>query len=133
MLCPRKPGSAASRQTIAPTNGSLFTAVQLIDQNHLPRSRKMRLLFSTENVPEVIMRLNEYEHELQRDLQSVASDLRWSAVDLKRIAEQLRKSGNEADAQSVLRSCEVLQSDEERLQLYAREVKARAISRTKIH
>ena len=32
------------------------------------------------------MRLNEYEHELQRDLQSVASDLRWSAVDLKRIA-----------------------------------------------
>lgn len=94
---------------------------------------KMRLLFSTENVLEVIMRLNEYEHELQRDLQSVASDLRWSAVDLKRIAEQLRKSGNEADAQTVLRSCEVLQSDEERLQLYAKEVKARAISRTKVH
>jgi hypothetical protein len=33
----------------------------------------------------------------------------------------------------VLRSCEVLQSDEERLQLYAKEVKARAISRTKVH
>jgi two-component sensor histidine kinase len=93
----------------------------------------MLLLFCTENVPEVIMRLNEYEHELQRDLQSVASDLRWSAVDLKRIAELLRKTGNEADAQSVLRSCEVLQSDEERLQLYAREVKACAFSRTKIH
>jgi tRNA G26 N,N-dimethylase Trm1 len=93
----------------------------------------MRLVFSTENVLEMIMRLNEYEHELQRDLQSVASDLRWSAVDLKRIAEQLRQSGNEADAQTVLRSCEVLQSDEERLQLYAKEVKARAISRTKVH
>jgi hypothetical protein len=93
----------------------------------------MRLLFSTENVLEMIMRLNEYEHELQRDLQSVASDLRWSAVDLKRIADQLRKSGNEADAQAVLRSCEVLQSDEERLQHYAKEVKARAISRIKVH
>ena len=79
------------------------------------------------------MRLNEYEHELQRDLQSVASDLRWSAVDLKRIAEQLRKSGNEADAQTVLRSCEILQSDEERLQIYAMEVKARTISRIKVH
>jgi hypothetical protein len=79
------------------------------------------------------MRLNEHEHELQRDLQSVASDLRWSAVDLKRIAEQLRKGGNEADAQAVLRSCEILQSDEERLQLYANEVKARTISRTKTH
>ncbi|EJZ58843.1 MULTISPECIES: hypothetical protein [Pseudomonas] len=79
------------------------------------------------------MRLNEYEHELQRDLQAVASDLRWSAVDLKRIAEQLRKNGNEADAQAVLRSCEVLQSDEERLQSYAKEVKTRSISRTKVH
>jgi hypothetical protein len=113
--------------------GQFFTSVEPDDGRALPRRRKMRLLFSTENVLEVIMRLNEYEHELQRDLQSVASDLRWSAVDLKRIAEQLRKSGNEADAQTVLRSCEVLQSDEERLQLYAKEVKARAISRTKVH
>jgi hypothetical protein len=110
-----------------------FTSIQSEDGQALPQPRKMRLLFSTENVLEMIMRLNEYEHELQRDLQSVASDLRWSAVDLKRIAEQLRKSGNEADAQTVLRSCEVLQSDEERLQLYAKEVKARAISRTKVH
>jgi hypothetical protein len=113
--------------------GQFFTTAQPNDRQALHRWRKMRLLFSTENVLEVIMRLNEYEHELQRDLQSVASDLRWSAVDLKRIAEQLRKSGNEADAQTVLRSCEVLQSDEERLQLYAKEVKARAISRTKVH
>jgi tRNA G26 N,N-dimethylase Trm1 len=110
-----------------------FTSIQSEDGQALRQPRKMRLLFSTENVLEMIMRLNEYEHELQRDLQSVASDLRWSAVDLKRIAEQLRKSGNEADAQTVLRSCEVLQSDEERLQLYAKEVKARAISRTKVH
>jgi hypothetical protein len=115
------------------TIGQFFTSIQSEDGQALRQPRKMRLLFSTENVLEMIMRLNEYEHELQRDLQSVASDLRWSAVDLKRIAEQLRKSGNEADAQTVLRSCEVLQSDEERLQLYAKEVKARAISRTKVH
>ena len=79
------------------------------------------------------MRLNEYEHELQRDLQSVASDLRWSAVELLRLADQLKLSGNDVDAQAVLRLCDLFQGDEQRLAGYAEEVKAKAISRNKAH
>ncbi|MBK5551997.1 hypothetical protein JFU49_17205 [Pseudomonas sp. TH03] len=79
------------------------------------------------------MRLNEFEQELQRDLQSVESNLRWSAVELLRLAEQFRLAGNEVDAQVALRLREVLQGDEERLKSYADEVKARHISRTKAH
>ncbi|MBK5417514.1 hypothetical protein [Pseudomonas sp. TH31] len=79
------------------------------------------------------MRLNEFEQELQRDLQSVESNLRWSAVELLRLAEQFRQVGNEVDAQVALRLREVLQGDEERLKSYADEVKARHISRTKAH
>ncbi|KAF2391901.1 MULTISPECIES: hypothetical protein [Pseudomonas] len=77
------------------------------------------------------MWLNELEQELRRDLQSVESNLRWSAVELLRLAEQFRLAGNEVDAQVALRLREVLQGDEERLKSYAEEVKARHISRTK--
>lgn len=75
------------------------------------------------------MWLNESEQELRRDLQSVASDLRWSAVELLRIAEQLRQSGNDVDAQAAIRLCEVFSGDEQRLAGYAEEVKAHAITR----
>lgn len=51
------------------------------------------------------MWLNEYEQQLRRDLQGVASDLRWSAVELLRIAEQLRLAGNDVDAEATLRLC----------------------------
>lgn len=79
------------------------------------------------------MWLNESENELRRDLQSVASDLRWSAVELLRLADQLRQAGNDVDAQSVLRLCDLFQGDEQRLAGYAEEVKSRAISRNKAH
>lgn len=79
------------------------------------------------------MRLNEFEQELQRDLQGVESNLRWSAVELLRLAEQFRQAGNEVDAQVALRLREVLQGDEERLKGYSDEVKARHISRSKAH
>jgi len=79
------------------------------------------------------MWLNEDENKLRRDLQSVASDLRWSAVELLRIAEQLRQAGNDVDAQAAIRLCELFQGDEERLAGYAEEVKAKVISRTKVH
>jgi len=77
------------------------------------------------------MWLNENENELRRDLQGVASDLRWSAVELLRIAEQLRLTGNDVDAQATKRLCELFQGDEQRLMGYADEVKAKIISRTK--
>ena len=77
------------------------------------------------------MWLNESEQALRRDLQGLASDLRWSAVELLRIAQQLRQAGNEVDAQAVQRLCDLFQGDEERLLGYAEEVKAKVISRNK--
>jgi hypothetical protein len=77
------------------------------------------------------MWLNEFEQNLRRDLQDVASDLRWSTVELTQIAERLNEAGNEADAQAVLRKCAVLQAGEKQLMAYADEVKARVIHRTK--
>ncbi len=61
------------------------------------------------------MWLNEHEQVLRRDLQGLASDLRWSAVELLRIAEQLRLTGNDVDAEAVKRLCDLFQGDEQRL------------------
>ena len=77
------------------------------------------------------MWLNESEQQLRRDLQDVASDLRWSAVELLRIAEQLRMAGNDVDAEAAKRLCELFQGDEARLAGYAEEVKAKTITRNK--
>jgi Ca2+-binding EF-hand superfamily protein len=77
------------------------------------------------------MWLNELEQDLRRDLQDVASDLRWSIVELTQIAERLSEAQNDADAQALLRKCEVLQAGEKRLMAYADEVKARVIHRGK--
>ena len=77
------------------------------------------------------MALNKEEQDLKRDLQGIASDLKWSAVELKRIAERLNQSGHEADAQAVLKMCTVFHSGENRLVGYADEVKAGRIVRAK--
>lgn len=68
------------------------------------------------------MTLKKPEHDLKRDLQGVASDLKSSAVELLRVAERLSLAGNEADAQAVLRMCKIFQADEDRLTAYAAEV-----------
>lgn len=75
------------------------------------------------------MTLSKQEQDLKRNLQDVASDLKWSAVELMRIAERLSQAGNEPDAQAVLRMCAVLQAGEDRLAGYADEVKAGRIVR----
>lgn len=51
---------------------------------------------------------------LRRDLQGLASDLKWSAVELARIADRLSQTGNEVDAQAVIRICMVMQAGEDR-------------------
>ena len=79
----------------------------------------------------MIMDLNKPEQDLKRDLQGVASDLKWSAVELLRVAERLSQAGNEADAQAVQRMCTVFHADEDRLTAYAEEVKAGRIARGK--
>jgi hypothetical protein len=75
------------------------------------------------------MILDKSNQDLKGDLQGIASDLKWSAVELVRIAERLRLAGNEADAQAVLRICTVFHADEVRLTGYADEVKAGRIVR----
>lgn len=75
------------------------------------------------------MPLTKPNQDLKRDLQGVASDLKWSAIELMRIAERLSLAGNEADAQAVLKMCTVLQADEDRLTGYADEVKTGQITR----
>lgn len=75
------------------------------------------------------MALTKLNQELSRDLQGTASDLKWSAVELMRIAERLSLAGNEADAQAVIRICVVMQAGEDRLAGYADEVKAGRVDR----
>ena len=77
------------------------------------------------------MTLNKEEQDLKRDLQGIASDLKWSAVELKRIAERLSQSGHEVDAQAVLKMCTVFHAGEDRLAGYAEEVKVGQIIRSK--
>ncbi|MGN7441746.1 hypothetical protein [Pseudomonas lactis] len=69
------------------------------------------------------MTLTKPNQDLKRDLQGIASDLKWSAVELMRIAERLSLAGNEADAQAVLKICRVMQSAEDKLAGYADEVR----------
>lgn len=76
------------------------------------------------------MSLTKPNQDLKRDLQGIASDLKWSAVELMRIAERLSLAGNEADAQAVLKMCTVFHADEDRLAGYADEVKDGRIIRT---
>lgn len=75
--------------------------------------------------------LNKSEQDLKRDLQGIASDLKWSVVELLRIAERLNQAGNKADSQAVLRMCTVFHAGEDRLAGYADEVKAGRIARAK--
>ncbi|MEH6483064.1 MULTISPECIES: hypothetical protein [Pseudomonas] len=77
------------------------------------------------------MGLNRPEQELKRDLQGIALDLKWSAVELMRIAERLSQAGNEADAQAVLKMCVVFNAAEDKLVEYANEVQSEQIVRTK--
>lgn len=77
------------------------------------------------------MSLNKPEQDLKRDLRGLASDFKWSAVELMRIAERLSLAGNEADAQAILRMITVFQAGEDRLMGYAEEVSDGRITRVK--
>ncbi|WP_210014945.1 hypothetical protein [Pseudomonas palmensis] len=76
------------------------------------------------------MNLTTSNQDLRRDLQGLASDLKWSAVELMRIAVRLSEAGNEADAQAVIRICQVMQDGEDRLEGYSEEVKGQRIIRS---
>lgn len=75
------------------------------------------------------MWLNSAEQDLRQNLQDLASDLRWSAVELLTIATRLRESGNEVDAQMALKIGQLLETGDSRLTTLADDVKARVISK----
>lgn len=77
------------------------------------------------------MTLTKPNQDLRRDLQGLASDLKWSAVELRRIAIRLSEAGNEHNAQAVIRICQVMQAGEDRLVGYGDEMKAGRIIRAK--
>lgn len=53
--------------------------------------------------------------QVSRDLLNIGSDLKWSAVELTRIAERLAAAGNNADAQAIIRMIHLFRQDEARL------------------
>lgn len=76
------------------------------------------------------MPLTKPNQDFRRDLQGLASDLKWSSVELMRITVRLSEAGNEADAQAVIRICQVMQAGEDRLVGYGDEVKVGQITRS---
>ncbi|WP_223511119.1 hypothetical protein [Pseudomonas sp. GL-B-19] len=70
------------------------------------------------------MPLTKPNQDLKRDLQGVASDLKWSAVELVRIAERLSHAGNGPDAEALRRMISVFQQDEKRLNSLIEDVSA---------
>jgi len=60
--------------------------------------------------------MNNPNQNLRRDLQGLAADLKWSAVELVRIAERLSQAGNYPDAQALHRMIAMFQREEGRLQ-----------------
>lgn len=75
------------------------------------------------------MGLTKPNQILARDLQGLASDFKWSAVELLRIAERLSLAGNEPDAQAILKMITLFQADEDKLAGYVDEVREGRIVR----
>ncbi|WP_460045031.1 hypothetical protein [Pseudomonas sp. S2_H01] len=66
--------------------------------------------------------MNNPNQNLRRDLQGLAADLKWSAVELMRIAERLSQAGNDPDAQALHRMIAMFQREEDRLQCLVNDV-----------
>lgn len=75
------------------------------------------------------MGLTKPNQQLARDLQGLAADFKWSAVELMRIAERLSLLGNEADAQAIFKMIKVFHAGEDKLSGYADEVREGRILR----
>ncbi|QJC78869.1 hypothetical protein [Pseudomonas umsongensis] len=71
------------------------------------------------------MTLKKPDQDLKRDLQGIASDLKWSAVELKRIAERLSLAGNEIDAQAIHHLITIFKAGEARLNARSAEISTR--------
>lgn len=78
------------------------------------------------------MALKKPNQQLRRDLTGSASDLKWSAVEMMRIAERLSLAGSEPDAWALLKICRVMQAAEDKLSGYADEVRDGRIVRERV-
>ncbi|QAY93677.1 hypothetical protein [Pseudomonas sp. ACM7] len=77
------------------------------------------------------MPLTKPNQELRRDLKEVAALLKWSGVDLMKMAIRLSEAGLEADARELLTIIDGFPDAEDKLDGYAEEVKAGQINRSK--
>lgn len=77
------------------------------------------------------MGLSIEDQQLKRKLSGIAADLKWSAVELARIAERLSQSGNEPDAQALRRMITVLRQDGESLDALGEQVQNGHLSHQK--
>lgn len=68
--------------------------------------------------------MSDSNQHLRRDLQGISADLKWSAVELVRIAERLSQAGNDPDAQALHRMIAMFQREELRLQSMVNDVAA---------
>ncbi len=77
------------------------------------------------------MELSMEDQQLKRQLSGIAADLKWSAVELARIAERLSHSGNDPDAQALQRMITVLRKDEDSLDALGDQVRKGHLSHQK--
>lgn len=77
------------------------------------------------------MPLTKPNQQLRRDLKEAAALLKWSGVDLMKMAIRLSDAGFEADARELLTIMASFQDTEDKLAGYAEEVKAGRIVRGK--
>ncbi|NMY04611.1 hypothetical protein HBO12_16755 [Pseudomonas sp. WS 5059] len=77
------------------------------------------------------MPLTKPNHQLRRDLKEAAALLKWSGVDLMKMAVRLSEAGFETDARELLTIIGSFPDVEDKLAGYADEVKAGRIVRAK--
>lgn len=77
------------------------------------------------------MSLTKPSQQLRRDLKEAAALLKWSGVDLMKMAIRLSEAGFEADARELLTIIGSFPDVEDKLAGYADEVKAGQLTRIK--
>ena len=77
------------------------------------------------------MPLTKPNQQLRRDLKEAAALLKWSGVDLMKMAVRLSEAGFESDAMELLTMISGFPGVEDKLAGYADEVKAGQINRSK--
>lgn len=78
------------------------------------------------------MALTKPDQQLRRDLKEAATLLKWSGVDLMKMAVRLSEAGFESDARELLTIISGFPDVEDKLVGYADEVRDQRITREKL-